>query len=116
MSNISFDDVGDDLRRINISGRLDTSGASSISGRLVELAGDPKKAVVVDLTEVQFLASIGIGALISSAKAVTGRGGKMALVVDHGSGVMSSLEVTGIDALIPIFRKAADAESAVLAL
>jgi anti-anti-sigma factor len=115
MSTISYEDVGQDLRRINIAGRLDTAGTPSIASQLVELAGAPKKAVVVDLSAVQFLASIGIGALLTSAKAVKGRGGKLALVVDKGSTVMMSLEVTGTDRLIPVFKKLSEAESAALA-
>ena len=115
MSIIRYDDVGEDLRRIIISGRLDTPGTDSIAAQLIELAGAPKKAVVVDLSDVQFLASIGLGALIASAKAVKGRGGKMVLVVNRGSTVMMSLEATGADQLIPIFRKLSDAESAALA-
>jgi anti-anti-sigma factor len=114
MSTISHDDIGEDLRRILISGRLDTPGTNSIASQLVELAGGPKKAVVVDLSDVQFLASIGIGALINSAKSVKGRGGKMALVVNDGSSVMMSLRATGLDQLIPIFRKLSDAERAAL--
>ena len=113
MSTITHDDVGENLRRILISGRLDTPGTNSIASRLVELATG-KKAVVVDLSHVQFLASVGVGALISSAKAVTGRGGKMALVVDKGSPVMMSISAIGLDKLIPIFRNVSDAERAAL--
>ena len=115
MSAISYDDVGDDLRRIIITGRLDTFGPNSIASQLVELAGAARKAVVVDLSDVQYLASIGIGSLLSSAKKVNARGGKMALVLDNGSTVMMSLHATGVDQLIPIFRKLSDAENAVLA-
>ena len=115
MSTISYDDVGEDLRRIIISGRLDTLGSNSIATELVELAGATKKAVVVDLSDVEYLASIGIGALLTSAKKVNSHGGKMALVVNRGSAVMMSLHATGIDKLIPIFRKLADAESSALA-
>ena len=115
MSTISHNDVGEDLRRVIITGRLDTAGTNSVASRLVELARDPKKAVVVDLSHVQFLASIGIGALITSAKAVKARGGKMALVVDKSSAVMMSLAATGTGDLIPVFRTLADAERAALA-
>ena len=114
MSTISYDDVGEDLRRIIVSGRLDTTGTNSIASQLVELAQAPKRVVVVDLSNVQYLASIGIGALITSAKAVKGRGGKMALVVDHSSGVMMSLRATGTDQLIPVYENFSDAESAAL--
>ncbi len=111
---ISHQDIGDNLRRIAITGRLDVAGTDSVATKLAELAG-PKKGVVVDLTSVQFLASIGIRALISTAKAVQGRGGKMVLVVAGGSSVVMSLEATGVNELIPVFRNAADAERAALA-
>ena len=115
MSAISYDDVGQDLRRIIISGRLDSPGANSIAARLLELAEAPKRAVVVDLSDVQFLASTGLGALIASAKAVHGRGGKMVLVINGSSSVLMSLEATGVDKFIPVFRTVPDAERAALA-
>ncbi len=112
---ISYDDVGDKLRRIVITGRLDMPGTDSVASKLGELVAAPKKGVVVDLSTVQFLASIGIRALITSAKAVQQRGGKMVLVVDGGSSVLMSLEATGVDQLIPVFRNSADAERAAVA-
>ena len=112
---ISHEDIGDNLRRIVISGRLDTPGADSVAAKLEELIAAPKKGVVVDLSALRFLASIGIRALITSAKAVQQRGGKMVLVVTDNSSVTMSLEATGIDQLLPVFRNAADAETAALA-
>jgi anti-sigma B factor antagonist len=112
---INYDDIGDNLRRIVISGRLDMPGTDSVASKLEELISAPKKGVVVDLSSVKFLASIGIRAIITSAKAVQQRGGKMVLVVAGGSTVMMSLEATGIDQLIPVFRNAADAEKAAVA-
>jgi anti-sigma B factor antagonist len=112
MSIITHDDVGADLRRIMISGRLDTTGVNSVAAQLAELTAAPMKGVVVDLSGVKFLASIGIGALITSAKAVTARGGKMVLVVNPSTTVMMSLEATGVDDMIPVFESAAEAEKA----
>ncbi|OGA22034.1 MAG: anti-anti-sigma factor [Betaproteobacteria bacterium RIFCSPLOWO2_02_FULL_67_26] len=112
---ISHEDFGESLRRIVISGRLDVPGTDRVASKLVELAAAPKKGVVVDLTSVKFLASIGIRALIAGAKVVQQRGGKMVLVVDDSSTVIMSLEATGVNELIPVFRNAADAERAALA-
>jgi anti-anti-sigma factor len=112
---ISYEDVASDLRRIVISGRLDMPGTDSVAAQLAELTAAPKKAVIVDLSQLKFLASIGIRALISSAKDVQKRGGRMALVVNKASTVMMSLEATGVDELIPVFGSGADAEKAVLA-
>lgn len=112
---INYDDVGDKLRRIVITGRLDMPGTDSVATKLEELIAAPKKGVVVDLSSVNFLASIGIRALITSAKAVQQRGGKMVLVVNGGSSVLMSLEATGVDQLIPVFKNTADAERAAVA-
>jgi anti-anti-sigma factor len=112
---ISYDDIGENLRRIMISGRLDLPGTDSVASQLAELAAAPKKGVVVDLSAVNFLASIGIRALIISAKTVQERGGKMVLVVSGGSTVNMSIKATGVDQLIPVFSNASDAERAALA-
>ena len=112
---ISYEDVASDLRRIVISGRLDMPGTDSVAAQLAELTAAPKKAVILDLSQLKFLASIGIRALISSAKDVQKRGGKMALVVNRASTVMMSLEATGVDELIPVFGNSAEAEKAIRA-
>jgi anti-sigma B factor antagonist len=111
---ISHDDAGD-LRKIMITGQLDTPGTESVAAKLAELAAAPKKNVVVDLSSLRFLASIGISALITTAKAVHARGGKMMLVVTPGSSVAMSVEATGIDELIPVFKSSAEAERAAVA-
>jgi anti-anti-sigma factor len=97
-----------------VSGRLDMEGTDSVSARLMELIAEPKKGVVVDLSAVRFLASVGIRVLVASAKAVQQRGGKLAIVVASGSTVAMSLEATGVDELIPVFTDNRDAEEAVL--
>ena len=112
---ISHEDIGDNLRRIVITGRLDMPGTDSVASKLVELTAAPKKGVVVDLASLRFLASIGISALITSAKAVKQRGGKMVLVVSPGSSVAMSLEATGVDELIPVFSGTTEAEKAAVA-
>jgi anti-anti-sigma factor len=110
----SFQDVGADLRRITISGRLDMEGTDTVSARLMELVEEPKKGVVVDISAVRFLASVGIRALLASAKVVQQRGGKLAIVAAPGSSVSMSLEATGVDELIPVFTDSTEAAEAVL--
>ena len=112
---ISHTDVGDNLRKIVILGRLDIAGAESVAGELEKLAAAPKKGVVVDLSSLKFLASIGIRALFKSAKTVQARGGRMVLVVGTNSAVTMSLEATGVNTLIPIFKSNAEAERAAVA-
>ena len=112
---ISHTDVGDNLRKIVILGRLDMLGTESVAGELEKLAAAPKKGVVVDLSSLKFLASLGIRALLKSAKVVEERGGKMVLVVGTNSQVAMSLEATGISDLLPMFKSNGEAERAAVA-
>ena len=112
---ISFNDVGENLRKIIITGRLDIPGTDSVAAKLEALTAEPKKAVVVDLSSLRFLASIGIRSLITSAKTVQRRGGKMVLVIGDNSSVAMSLESSSVNLLIPTFKNAAEAERAAVA-
>jgi len=101
---ITHEDLGEDLRRIIIEGRLDTPGTEAIAPSLHELAAGPMRGVIVDLCFVKFAASIGIGKLIATAKEVKGRGGHMVLLVTANSGVARSIEMGSIDRIIPTYK------------
>ena len=106
---ITHEDINESLRRIVITGRLDTTGMEETSDELKELAAAPVKGVVVDLTGVPFLASVGIGQLIVNARAVKARGGHMVLVAVGSSSTMMSLRMSGIDKLIPVYDNPGEA-------
>ena len=111
---IQYSDDGDHFRRISIAGRLDIAGTDAIATQFTALAASAPRRVIVDLTAVSFLASIGIRALISNAKALQQRGGKMVLLVGSNESVAKTLETTGIDTLIPMFADAGEATQAAL--
>jgi anti-sigma B factor antagonist len=112
---ISHTDVGDNLRKIVILGRFDIPGTESVADELEKLAGASTRGVVVDLTRLKFLASIGIRALLKSAKAAEERGGRLVLVVGTNSQVAMSLEATGVSELLPMFKSNGEAERAAVA-
>jgi anti-anti-sigma factor len=112
---ITYEDVSGSFRRIVLTGRLDGPGTAEIAPRLAALATAAKQRVIVDLTGVSFLASVGIRAVLTSAKAAQQNGGRMVLFVGGNPAVIRTLEATGIDALIPMFGDAAEAERAALA-
>lgn len=109
---ISHVDISTDLRRITLSGRLDIQGTDEIATQFAALSAEAGRNVLVDFTGVSFLASIGIRALISNAKALHKLGGRMALVVGDNTSVAKTLDATGIDVLMPIFKNMKDAEKA----
>jgi anti-anti-sigma factor len=112
---IRYEDLSNEVRRITLSGRLDTVGSEEISEELASLAATARRGVVVDLSQVTFLSSMGIRALISAAKARQANGGRMVLLVDGSDVVQRTIEATGVDELIPVYDDAGDAEKAVLA-
>ena len=101
---ITHEDIGADLRRIVIAGRLDTPGTNEISPSLHELAAAPIRGVIVDLCAVEFAASIAIGQLIATAHEVKARGGHMVLLASGMSSVMMTLQMGAIDRVIPVFQ------------
>lgn len=111
---ITHEDTGADLRRIVIAGRLDTPGTNAISASLHELAAAPKRAVIVDLSAVQFAASIAIGQLIATAQEVKARGGHMVLLASGTSSVMMTFKMGAIDRIIPVYQYIHEAHAGAL--
>jgi len=107
---IEFEDVSDDVRRVTLSGRLDIQGTSEIELKFTAYAASAARRIIVDMTKVNFLASIGIRAIITNAKALQMKGGKMVLLVTPSSTVEKTLETTGVDTVVPMFS---DNDSAV---
>ena len=112
---INYEDVSESFRRIALSGRLDAPGTDAIATRFAALSTAGQRRVLVDLSEISFLASIGIRALVINAKALQQKGGRMVLFVGANAVVTRTLKTTGIDILIPMFADAAEAEKAALA-
>ena len=100
---IEYEDVTDVLRRVRLSGRLDVPGTQAISIKFSGLSTAQSKRVVVDLTGITFLGSVGIRELITTAKSLQQRNGRMVIFVGDNAMVAKTLETTGIDALIPLF-------------
>lgn len=99
---IEFEDTPTGVRVIRIAGRMDIAGTGEIETRFATMASSRAMNVVVDLSAVDFLASIGIRSIIANAKAQQARGGKLVLLVADNKQVASTLETTGIDVLVPM--------------
>lgn len=111
MSSVSLEheDLSEDLRRIRLGGRLDMVGVGEIELRFTSLAASKPVGVLVDLTGVSFLASVGLRCIIHSAKALDMKGGRMALLVGDNPLVQSTLETVGIADIIPVYSEEAEA-------
>lgn len=110
---MAVSEIAQDVARVMLRGRLDIQGAATIDLQFSAVAGS-RRGVVVDMSQVTFLASIGIRVLVLGAKALQRRGGRLVLLSPQPD-VEQVLEVTGITDLLPIVRDEASAVAAVTA-
>lgn len=108
---ISTESIDGGITRVLLDGRLDIQGAAAIDLRMNVLAGS-SKFLLVDLSNVSFLGSMGLRSIVLPAQALQRRGGKMALL-NPVPMVEEVLKASSIDQIIPIFH---DLDSAVAAL
>jgi anti-anti-sigma factor len=107
------EDLEQGVTVVHLDGRLDIAGASAVDLRFSALAGS-RRALVVDLAKVSFLASMGIRLLLTGAKTVASKGGKVVLLAPDAN-AEKVLAMARIDTLIPIHSDAASALAAVKA-
>lgn len=100
---MSVEYLNDGIKKINLKGRMDIEGTQAIDLRLATETSVQKALIVVDLSLVEFMASVGLGVLVRSAKALRLRGGKIALLNPQPI-VSLVLEKTGINEVISIYH------------
>jgi anti-sigma B factor antagonist len=100
---IEYSELENGIRLIKLTGRLDMEGTNSIDKQFVQHCAGENVYVLVDLSRVNYLSSIGIPMLITSAKAVANRGGRMAFLTPQAN-VKSVLDITGVSNAIRIYK------------
>jgi anti-anti-sigma factor len=91
----------DGITLVKLDGRFDIAGAQAVDLRFSALSGSCA-ALVVDLTKVPFLASMGVRTLMLSAKTILRRGHRMA-VCGPDENVEKVLRSTGFDEIVDIY-------------
>ncbi len=109
--NIESESLDGGILKITLSGRMDIQGTQEIDLKFSSHTAR-QRSVIVDMSAVDFLASMGIRSLLMVAKAISGRNGKMVLL-GPDAGVTKVLEMSGVDTLVPIFRSLDEACKAV---
>ncbi|HEY2616065.1 MAG TPA: STAS domain-containing protein [Acetobacteraceae bacterium] len=97
------EEVTPGVTKITLSGRMDIAGVQEIDLPFNVLIG-AQRALIIDLSEVAFIASMGLRTLLKGASAVAAKGGKIALWRPIPE-VANVLEISGISALVPIVEE-----------
>src|SRR5262245_15385442 len=103
-------DLEDGIRKIDLKGRLDMEGANSIDLKFTALTATQKNFIIVDLSAVEFIATLGIATLVRNAKAARLRAGNMVLLNPQPN-VANVLATTRIDKIVPVFWNLDDART-----
>lgn len=98
--NLSQETRPDGVIVIKLVGALDIEGAAAVDLKLANIAGSEDR-VLLDLSGVDFLASIGIRSLIVAAKTLARRGGRMVLCAPQPN-VAAVLESAGVGEIVAV--------------
>lgn len=107
---MNVNDTPDGVTHVVLEGRFDIAGAEQVDGPVMEIARRAK-ILVIDLSKVPFIASLGVRTLMTSAKTMIGRGAFIA-VAGATDGVEKVLRLTGFDELVGLYPNTAAAEAA----
>ena len=95
---------------VSAQGEIDVSTAPKLRDELSSVSADSVR-VVVDLSEVTFLDSTGLGVLVASWKRYNEAGGTLELVITRPQ-IVKVLEVTGLSSVFTIHSSLGDALAA----
>lgn len=90
---------------IELEGEVDVYTAPQLKQQMINLLEGGAKALVVDLTKVDYLDSTALGVLIGGLKRMREREGNMVLVCPSPR-IRRVFEITGLDKIFDIFDTA----------
>ena len=110
---MQFTDMGGVTKAV-LCGRLDSFSVGEVETRFVSSIVPKEQHAVVDLSQVSFIASLGIRMLIGTARAL-GRSNARFVMFGANEGVMEIIETTSLTEIIPVVVTEAEALAIVAA-
>ncbi|MFH2055245.1 MAG: STAS domain-containing protein [bacterium] len=102
----------DNVVILSLKGRLDFSSSTSLKERVMEMMREGRRQFVINMAQVDFINSSGLGTLVSVLKEVRLAKGRMALA-KLGTYVQEIFEITQLSHIFEIFEHEEEAWSAV---
>lgn len=110
---LRVEQLDDNVSRITPVGRWDTQAAAILRPQLRSMTEGGRR-IIVDMSEVDYLASMGIGSLLLTARAALQTGGMLVLMAPKPA-VADVLVKANIDQIIPVRKDLSEALGAVKA-
>ncbi len=108
---ISFDPVEPGQLVLHVEGRLDAETCNTLKRSFQDHVAAGTKYVTVEMSQVTFIDSSGLSALISGLKALRQAGGGLNLAA-VGTQARTALRLTLLDTVLPVFETVSDATAA----
>jgi anti-sigma B factor antagonist len=100
--------VEGDATVIAVGGEIDVYTAPKLREQLVELVNDGQYHLIVDMEQVEFLDSTGLGVLVGGLKRVRAHDGSLRLVCTQER-ILKIFRITGLTKVFPIHDSVAAA-------
>jgi len=99
---VDIKDLGEH-KVVNISGEVDLYNVSELKKTLFSVTDGANKSVIVDMKNVNYMDSSGIGALVAGQKKMKAHGGHFALMNIHED-VLNILKLATLDKFFKIYE------------
>ena len=96
---IQFTEIGI-VKKVVLAGRLDTAGVDLVEAKFQAGVVAGGRPTIVDLTQLEFMGSLGVRMFISAARSLAAGGGRLVLFGAREP-VMEVIELTGLHEIIP---------------
>ena len=93
---------------LDVQGEVDLYTAPHLRERLLQLVDEGHQRILVNMQEVGFMDSSGLGVLVACLKRARERGGDIGLVCKDGS-PFKVLSITGLDKVFAIYGEVGEA-------
>jgi anti-anti-sigma factor len=104
-------DFDDGVAVLAVTGEIDLATIPAFEAAITEALAQRPSALIVDMTNVDFLASAGLQALVATHEKVSGTAA-FAVVAD-GPATSRPIELTGLDQILSLHPSVSDAKAAV---
>jgi anti-sigma B factor antagonist len=93
---------------LSVGGEVDVATAPRLREQLIDLVNGGHHRIVVDLSDVEFLDSTGLGVLVGALKRVRTQDGDLALVCTE-SRILKVFEITGLTKVFTMYESVDEA-------
>lgn len=98
---LAVDRVGD-VAVLDVDGEVDVASAPALREALIQLVSEEQYEIIVDLQDVGFLDSTGLGVLVGGLKRVRVHGGRFSLVCNQDR-ILKIFRITGLTKVFEIY-------------